>query len=149
MQYDVGSSVLTRKHVRGTNGRYRGLIAAGLRANPPPADRLEGAKRKPGRPKQSKPPNLLLRLKSHRRQTLAFMFDFRVPFDNNHTERDLRMSKVQQKISGTFCSTQGAVSFYRIRSYISTIRKNAISVIDALQSAVKANPILPPSLING
>lgn len=77
------------------------------------------------------------------------MFDFRVPFDNNQTERDRRMSKVQQKISGTFCSTQGAVSFYRIRSYISTIRKNAISVIDALQSAVEANPILPPCLING
>ena len=93
--------------------------------------------------------HLLLRLKSHRRQTLAFMFDFRVPFDNNQTERDLRMSKVQQKISGTFRSTQGAVSFYRIRSYILTIRKNAISVIDALQSAGEANPILPPCLING
>ena len=124
--------------------RYRKIIAAGLRANPPSADPPEGAKR--GRRKQSKPRNLLQRLKNRRPQTLAFMFDFRVPFHNNQAERDLRMSKVQQKISGTFRSTQGAVSFCRIRSYISTIKKNAIRVIDALQSAVEATPILPPCL---
>lgn len=127
-------------------GEYRRLIKAGLRANPPPPEPPGGRKKKRGRKKQSKPRNLLLRLASRERQVLAFMYDFRVPFTNNLAERDLRMMKVQQKVSGTFRSREGADAFCRTRSYISTIRKNGLSVIDALRSVFAGQPMIPPSL---
>ena len=116
---------------------YRRIIKAGMRANPPPPATQT---RKRGRRKQSKPRNLLLRLASRWREVLAFMYDFRVPFTNNQAERDLRMMKVQQKISGTFRSEDGAVAFCQTRSYISTIRKNGGNVIDALTSVFAGNP---------
>jgi len=60
-------------------------------------------------------------------------------------ERDIRMVKVQQKISGTFRSADGAKTFCRIRGYISTVRKNSLSVIDAIQSAFEGNPFMVPT----
>jgi transposase len=71
------------------------------------------------------------------------MYDLDVPFDNNLAEGDLRMMKVQQKISGTFRSQRGAGAFCRIRSYISTVRKDAVNVIDAIESAFKGHPFIP------
>ena len=102
--------------------------------------------RESGRLKRSKPANLVERLRDRRRETLRFVHDFRVPFENNLAERDLRMMKVQQKISGTFRSTEGASAFCRIRSYISTVRKQGISLIDALSSVFDGRPILPVTL---
>ena len=122
--------------------RYNSIIALGYEENPffvvwPPP------KGKRGKPKKTKPRNLLERLAKHRTEVTNFMLDFRIPFDNNLAERDLRMMKVQQKISGTFRSIQGARIFCRIRGYISTVKKNSVPVLDAIRDAFLGNPFVP------
>ncbi len=71
------------------------------------------------------------------------MYDFDIPFDNNLAERDLRMAKVKQKVSGTFRSYTGANAFTRIRRYVSTVRKRGKNTLDCIESVFTANPIDP------
>ena len=120
---------------------YDQLIAVALQANSPPPGGWPRGKR--GRPKKTKPRNLAERLDKHRHEVLAFVYDFKVPFDNNLAERDIRMLKVQQKISGCFRSQAGAKDFCTIRSYLSTIRKQGLNVWSALGSVLSGNILMP------
>ena len=96
---------------------------------------------KPGVLNQGK--GLMNRLRERRGETLVFMHDFAVPFTNNQAERDLRMAKLKQKVSGTFRTEQGMKDFARIRSYISTARKQNWPVLYALQMAIKDKVLIP------
>lgn len=119
---------------------YERVVKAGYAQNP--VAPTQGPKRR-GRRKQSKARNLLDRFRDHPDSILAFMRDFSIPFDNNQSERDLRMMKLRQKISGTFRSFQALVNFCRIRGYVSTARKNGLNALDALQRVFLGNPFVP------
>jgi transposase len=111
--------------------RYRQILRNADSECPPPA--AENGPPKRGRIKRSKSRNLLERLRDYEDDVLRFMEDTAVPFTNNQGERDIRMTKVQQKISGCFRSMDGAKVFCRIRSYLSTCRKNGVGVGEALE----------------
>jgi transposase len=120
--------------------RYEAAIAAGYLANPPdPPPKVK----KRGRRAQSKARNLLDRLSTRQDSVLRFLDDFDVPFDNNLAEQDLRMVKVQQKVSGCFRSEEGAHAFARIRGYISTLRKQGMQILSALEMALVGHPLSP------
>jgi transposase len=123
--------------------RYDEVVQAGFAANPPPPPAPEGTLKKRGRSPQPPPVNLLLRLRDFKAAVLMFMADFRVPFDNNQGERDIRMVKVKQKVSGGFRTLEGAQSFGRIRGYISTARKHSKNVFEAIREAFDGHPFMP------
>ncbi|MCC7361459.1 MAG: IS66 family transposase [Anaerolineales bacterium] len=134
----AGQTELPAKQRAGYQAAYTRFLNEGLLANPPP--KPTG---KRGRPKQTPARNLLDRLVTHRGAILAFLHDFRVPFDNNQAERDLRMLKVKHKVSGCFRSPQGADQFCRIRGYMSTLRKQGYSVLEGLTSVFNGQPLMP------
>lgn len=136
-----GESALAASKLHQIERIYAKLIQAGLQANPAPAAGWPRGQR--GRVKKTKARNLVERLDTRKAEVLAFVYDFKVPFDNNLAERDIRMIKVQQKVSGCFRSQEGADDFCAIRSYISTMRKQGFSAWTALES-VFANRILLP-----
>lgn len=121
--------------------RYRALLQLGCKANPP----LPQLPHKRGRPKHTKPQNLLNRLQRYEHWVLAFLHDFNVPFSNNQAEQDFRFMKVQQKISGPFRTLSGAQELARIRSYLSTVRKHNLNVFQAIVDLLAGNPFLPRS----
>jgi transposase len=128
-------------------GRYDRLVARAARLNPPvtrgsaPAQGAPKAKvPKPTR-RKSPAPALVKRLREWRAEVLRFMTDLTVPFDNNGSERDLRMIKLQQKTSGCFRTPGGAGRFCRIRSYLSSARKQKQPLLTALELAFGGQPV--------
>ena len=113
--------------------RYRAILKAGRRRHPWQAQRRA----------QSKAANLLHRLEDFELQVLAFTIFAEVPFTNNGAEQDIRMEKTRQKISGCFRTLHGARVFARIRSYISTCRKQGRNILEELAHALVGRPFLP------
>lgn len=139
-----GQLMLSQQDLAAFDARYQAILAQGLADNPlPPLGQTSTKKPKRGRPRRSPPRNLLERLQAHSASVLGFMYDFTLPFDNNQAERDLRMMKLKQKISGGFRSEEGARRFCRIRGYLATLRKQGLNILDALLKLFSANPQSP------
>ncbi|HSV32268.1 MAG TPA: transposase [Atribacteraceae bacterium] len=140
-QKENDRSQLELEQLMDFEARYSRIVALGYEENP---SAIEGKpKGKRGRTKKTKARNLVERLDNHRQETIDFMYDFRIPFDNNQAERDIRMMKVQQKISGGFRIWQGAQVFCRIRGYISTVKKNSVPVLGAIRDGLLGMPFAP------
>jgi transposase len=116
--------------------RYGQLVAKGFSLNPAP----EFGKRSGY---EKKAFNLLRRLDGQRADVLRFVTDFAVPFDNNQAERDIRMVKLQQKISGSWRTLDGARNFCAIRSYASTLRKQDHNVLAGLRQLFEGQAWIP------
>jgi transposase len=130
----LGLEALSAALIDSINACYDYILAEALEEiallpTPPPNKR--------GKPKQHPAKNLYARLHKGKAEVLRFICDFRVPFDNNQAERDIRMIKTQQKISGTFRTLQGAQVFCRIRSYVSTLKKQEQNVLLGIQAAIE------------
>lgn len=110
--------------------KYREILRQGDKECPAPE--VAKDKKKRGRIAKTKSRNLLERLRDFETETLRFMTDIDVPFTNNQGENDIRMTKVQQKISGCFRSFEGAEIFCRVRSYLTTCSKHGIAPTTAL-----------------
>jgi len=113
---------------------YKGIIDRGSKEMPPPPEKEAGTK---GQQKKGKAWNLLNRFRERPEEILGFIYDFTIPFDNNQAERDIRMTKVKQKISGTFRDAEMAQAFCATRSYISTAIKQNLNVFTTIAAAVQ------------
>ncbi len=131
-----GKDHLDRSVLHSIRTRYGMLIQRGWAANPAPkTGRRYGVAKKAA--------NLLVRLDGQRADALRFSTDFRASWDNNQAERDVRMVKLQQKISGSWRTLEGARAYCAIRSYISTMRKHNVDVHDGLRDMFDGHAWLP------
>ena len=134
-----GQIRLKEEQIKKLELKYDNIIQSGHAFFP----KIEKVPKKRGQTKKTKSQNLLLRLEKYKTETLRFITDFQVPFDNNMAERDLRMIKVKQKISGTFMSRTGGKFFARIKGYISTIKKNGRNVMKELKNVFIGEAFVP------
>jgi transposase-like protein len=141
-----GRTKIPKKTKRRIKKRYDKIIEEGKKINPEPPPLAAG---KRGRVKRSKPLNLLIRLDKRKSEALGF-FDYgHVPFDNNQAERDLRMMKVREKISGTFRAEEHAKAFCDIRGIISSARKQSCSMLETLVDMAESPTSLGKKLAEG
>lgn len=136
---DAGHDQLDVSQLAGYRAAYEQIIATGYRQNP--LNTIRTGRR--GFIAQTPARNLLCRLDSYREDVLRFAHDFRVPFDNNLVERDIRMVKLQQKISGCWRTSTGADHFLALRAYLSTARKQRQRILDALTHLAAHDPWMP------
>jgi transposase len=141
---------MKKERLREYEYRYDEVIRQGLAANPlPPASCAETESSAEGknkvRCKRAPSLNLVLRLERHKAEVLRFMHDVRVPFTNNQAERDLRMIRLQQKIGGCFRAPDGSRAFCRVRSYLSTMKKQGYEAVEALERVFTMQR--PPELL--
>jgi transposase len=134
----AGKTALSARQLADYRRRYRRLIDQGQKAHPPPPPTG-----KQGRPKLGTAGSLLRRLDIYQDDVLRFATDFRVPFDNNQAERDIRMIRVQQNISGGWRSDAGVDAYLAVRSYLSTARKQGRDALDVLGDLFNGNTWLP------
>ena len=134
----AGQTALPAPTLADYRRRYRALVAQGQAAHPPPPPT-----HKRGRPRLGTPGSLLRRLDLYQDDVLRFATDFTVPFDNNQAERDIRMIRLQQKISTSWRSEHGIDAFLAVRSYLSTARKQGQGALDVLRQAFTTTPWLP------
>ena len=92
-------------------------------------------RKKQGRRKRRIGHNLALRFKALKTAVLLFLNDLTVPFTNNEAERDLRMTKVRQKVSGCFRTEEGAENFCILRTVVETARKQGWDIMQTLRTA--------------
>lgn len=136
----VGQYRLSDNLLDSLSCHYDSIVKAGFAEI---SESLPVEKNKRGKPKGNKAYNLLKRLQQFKDNILFFAYDFNVPFDNNQAERDIRMEKVRQKISGTVRGENSEYDIYRIRSYISTVRKNQQNVLTCIRNALAGHPFIP------
>jgi hypothetical protein len=134
-----GQMSLKEEQIRRLEHKYDNIIQSGHAFFP----KIEKVPKQRGQTKKPKSQNLLLRLEKYKTGTIRFITDFKVPFDNNMAERDLRMIKVKQKVSGTFMSRTGGKIFARIKGYISTVKKNGLNVMDELKGVFRGEAFVP------
>ena len=132
---------LTPEGLATFEGQYREILEAGEEETKISEIPEEQGKR--GRKKQSKAKNLLDRCRKYQGEILAFAKDLPIPFTNNQAERDLRMMKLRQKISGVFRSEEGATYFCRVRGFISTVKKHDRPVLSELRRVFGGTPFMP------
>jgi hypothetical protein len=142
---DAGKTRLAVKQEKEFLVRYNRIVSeAGKLYEPLQRKKKRAKTRRPREsPIKAAARKLAHRLEVKREQILFFMRDFRVPFENNQAERDLRMLKVKQKISGCFRTEKGAEEFCRMRSYISTMMKQGHSVMETIRSVFAGKTVMP------
>lgn len=136
----VGCFSMTWDEIKVWQERYCRIIERGIAED---SEKSPQVLNKRGALKKSKALQLLYKLRQYDVETLAFMYDFDIPFDNNLAERDIRMQKLRQKISGCFRGSDGASIFCRIRSYLSTAKKNGMDAMVAIMKAFTGQPFVP------
>src|ERR1051326_3142996 len=142
---EAGKKRLSLCQEREFLSRYDRIVSEAGKLYPPLQRKKRGTKnqRSNESPIVAAARKLAHRLFAKREQILLFMRDFRVPFDNNQAERDLRMLKVKQKVSGCFRTDKGAEEFCRMRSYISTMKKRCHSVMGTIKSVFAGKTVMP------
>ena len=135
----AGFAALPGPMVLDIQTRYDAILDV-AKARNPTREPKPGSRR---RVRQSPAYNLVKRLSEKRKAVLRFVTDLRVPFDNNQAERDVRMPKLKQKVSGCFRSDQGIAHFADIRSYLSTLRKQSADIFQSLVLTFQGSPPMP------
>ena len=136
---EKGKTGFTEEKLEEFGKKYDDIIKKAYDENPVPQD-LQNTGKKRGRKKKGKTLALIERLDIHKASVCLFIHDFDVPFDNNLSERDIRMVKTKTKVSGCFRSLSGAENYLKIMSYVGSAKKHGKRAYNAIKQAISGNP---------